>query len=111
LSNYIIDKQFCRLKEELTLDEAEQAQLLLDKITPADKKTLTGKFSNEDIKKLLSIICEPLNDGVQINYGNCKETTSVEVVRDFFLKRIKSTITMQASLVNSTQDQLKQMQI
>lgn len=87
------------LKTDLTLDEAEEVQELFKNLfiqgEQAEEQTglVTGSFSNTEIKKFLSIALEPVCTEAKLyegfDFGKAKETVVVEVIKDFFLYRIK----------------------
>lgn len=81
---YEIDGVEVRLKD-LTLDEADEVSSLLT----VTREGMT--VSNENSKRFLSIVLEGVNgNNVNINFGKCTETTALEVLKDFFTRRIES---------------------
>lgn len=100
---YLISDIKFRLKTDLTLDEAEEVQELFKSLFlqggQADEQSglVTGTFTNAEIKKFLSIALEPVdvpnNAGEkfieEFGFGRVKETVAIEIIRDFFLHRIK----------------------
>ncbi|MDR3625271.1 MAG: hypothetical protein P4L45_00475 [Ignavibacteriaceae bacterium] len=100
---YLISDIKFRLKTDLTLDEAEEVQELFKNLFlqggQADEQSglVTGTFTNAEIKKFLSIALEPTdvsnNAGKkfieEFDFGRAKETVAIEIIRDFFLHRIK----------------------
>ena len=105
--HYSINNTNFTLKPDLTLDEAEEVQQLFQNLfiqeeqasgaTAGQTGLITGSFSNTEIKRFLTIALEPeslpgkprevIND--EIDFGKIKESTAVEIIKDFFLLRIK----------------------
>jgi hypothetical protein len=97
---YTINKINFKLKSDLTLDEAEEVQELFKNLFIQEEQTgglVTGSFSNSEIKRFLSIVLEPASNKdktevkqyEEFDFGKVKESTAVEVIKDFFLYRIK----------------------
>jgi len=100
---YTINNVNFRLKTDLTLDEAEQVQGLFNNLFIRDGQSVDeegmvgGSFTNSEIKKFLSIALEPAvipaNSCKQVieefDFGSAKESVVIEIIRDFFLYRIK----------------------
>jgi hypothetical protein len=103
IKSYLINGVNFKLKTDLTLDEAEEVQELFKNLFIQDGQTgeqsgqVTGTFTNTEIKKFLSIALEP--DGSynktrdkfteEFDFGKAKETVAIEIIKDFFLHRIK----------------------
>lgn len=85
MKTYIIDGVDLVLKD-LTLDEAEQVNSLLS------FSNNEAEVSGQNSKKFLSIVLEPADKSAEkeINFGKCTEATALEVLKDFFTKRIES---------------------
>jgi len=102
--SYTINNINFKLKTDLTLDEAEEIQGLFQNLfiqegqTAGQSGSVTGSFSNSEIKKFLSIALEPvcLPDKTggkmceEFDFGKTKESIVVEIIKDFFLHRIKN---------------------
>jgi hypothetical protein len=95
---YVIDDKQLTLRD-LTLDELDRANALLSKLN-ASGNEITGQFTNEELKELLSVILEPVTPGAVVDFGKTKESISVQVIGDFFLTRIQSKLSTQKSFVN-----------
>ena len=103
--SYLINKINFSLKSDLTLDEAEEVQELFQNLFIKSEQIngqsgspaglVTGSFSNAEIKRFLSIVLEPatmpgaIEEKPNIDFGRVKESVAVEVIKDFFLNRIK----------------------
>ena len=73
--------------KDLTLNEADEVNSLLS------FSDAGAAVSNENSIKFLSITLRPSIQGKKIkdiDFGNCTETTALEVLKDFFTKRIES---------------------
>jgi len=122
--HYSIKNKNFTLKSDLTLDEAEEVQQLFQNlfiqeeqaadITSGQTGLITGSFSNSEIKRFLSIALEPecipgksredIND--EFDFGKIKESTAVEVIKDFFLLRIKKFQDFTLNYAGSMRQQL-----
>lgn len=74
---------------DLTLDEADEVNKLLG-LSSTTKQQVELALTREQSNRLLWLIIEPA-DGQPVEesyYGKCKESVSVEILKDFFLKRI-----------------------
>lgn len=74
---------------DLTLDEADEVNKLLG-LSSTTKSQVELALTRDQSNRLLSLIIEPA-DGQKVEesfYGKCKESVSVEILKDFFLKRI-----------------------
>jgi hypothetical protein len=100
---YCIDNLNFRLKADLTLDEAGDVEELFKNLfvqceqVEGQNGLVTGSFSNSEIKKFLSIALEPVSSSDKqegsfydgFDFGKAKESVAVEVIKDFFLYRIR----------------------
>ena len=117
---YTISHTNFTLKSDLTLDEAEEVEQLFQNLfireeQAAGGKTglITGSFSNSEIKRFLSIALEPedrpgkrregINDA--FDFGKINESMAVEVIKDFFLLRIKKFQDFTANYAGSMRQQ------
>lgn len=96
MSVYKIENKEFVLKD-LSLDELDQANKLLQRMEAADN-SIEVQFTNEELKQLLAIILEPKVPGTVVNMGAVKETVVLEIIKDFFLKRISSKMAFQKSM-------------
>ena len=101
--SYSIKNINFKLKTDLTLDEAEEVQELFKNLFIREDQfdggtwLVSGNFSNSEIKKFLSIALEPVElTGKtesrtidEFDFGKAKESEAIEVIKDFFLHRIK----------------------
>jgi hypothetical protein len=113
---YTINKISFKLKSDITLDEAEEVQELFKNLFIQEEQLdglVTGSFSNSEIKRFLSIALEatPTSDKTEaklyegFDFGKVKESTAVEVIKDFFLCRIKNYQDFTSSYVKSIKQQ------
>lgn len=114
----INDKNFI-LKTDLTLDEAEEVQELFQNLFIQEGQAegqsgfVTGSFSNSEIKKFLSIALEPASPPVkaegklyeEFDFGKANESVVVEIIKDFFLHRIKKYQDFTLSYADSIKQQ------
>ncbi len=87
----IINTKF-RLKEDLDLDEADEAGKLLNLFFSPATTTVIAQAKAADIKRFLSIVLEPADGAVipaDFNFGKIKEDEAVKVFLYFFLSRMK----------------------
>jgi len=81
-----------RLKEDLDLDESEEAGKLLNLFFSPGNSTVVASASAKDIKRFLSIVLEPVDDRpvpADFNFGKIKESVQVKVFMFFFISRVK----------------------
>lgn len=102
MKTYLIDETEFKLKD-LTLDELEVVTKLLN------YSENSIDISNKNSKKFLEIVLEPVTEtDKNINYGKCKESTAIEVLRDFFSSRIKNGADLKDYFMTLTQKLMKQ---
>lgn len=81
-----------KLKEDLDLDESEEAGKLLNLFFSPSTTTVVAQAKASDIKKFLSIVLEP-SDGSTVpdgfNFGKIKESVQVKVFMFFFISRVR----------------------
>lgn len=81
-----------RLKEDLDLDESEEAGRLLNLFFSPTTTTVVAQAKASDIKKFLSIVLEPVNGKPvpgDFNFGKIKESVQVKVFMFFFISRVR----------------------
>jgi hypothetical protein len=126
--SYTINNKNFKLKTDLTLDEAEEVQELFKNLFISDEQAsgqeyradgmsgvVSGSFSNTEIKRFLSLTLEPQypNTGPgskgfgEFDYGKVKESVAIEVIKDFFLHRIKKYQDFTQSCAESMKLQLR----
>lgn len=92
---FIIDGVEFKLKQDLTLDESEEAGKLLNLFFSPATTTVLARASSNDIKKFLSIVLERA-DGKPIetdfNFGKIKESVQLKVFLFFFIERVNQGI-------------------
>ncbi|GMU99377.1 MAG: hypothetical protein AMXMBFR51_21120 [Ignavibacteriota bacterium] len=102
MKTYKIDETDFKLKD-LTLDEVEEVNKL---ITYSENSI---DISNKNSKKFLSLVLEPVTEtDKEIDFGKCKESTAIEVLRDFFTSRIKNGADLKDYFMTLTQKLMKQ---
>lgn len=81
------DKDF--ILRDLSLDQADEVNRLLLPMK-GEGNHLEVKFTLKENNRLLSLILEPsdLQEVPEEFFGKCKESVSVEILKDFFLKRL-----------------------
>jgi hypothetical protein len=104
---YKVENIELRLKE-LTLNEAEQVELILSKIQ--DKATGNINANSQQLKDLFKLVLERVDGGdmKEVHFGNMLEKESVAVIQDFFSQRIRNLFDMQNSFKNLIKDIQKQ---
>jgi hypothetical protein len=88
---YDINGNKFRLKEDFTLEESEIIQNLIQGLYEEGNNYTAG------IKKFLSLVLQPDNhevNTVEFDFGQIKESAAREIIRDFFLSRLKSAAAM-----------------
>lgn len=88
---YDINGNKFRLKEDFTLEESEIIQNLIQGFYEEGNNYTAG------IKKFLSLVLQPDNHEaniVEFDFGPAKESAAREIIRDFFLSRLKSAAAM-----------------
>lgn len=96
------------LNDDLTNDEAVEAESLLNKLTVIDRKTLVLKQTQQEQNRLFEIILiplKPLPDG--FSFGSFKGSVSAEIIADFFLAIILRAQNMISSTRRSMMQQLR----
>jgi len=91
---YQIDGVKFKLKEDLTVEESGTVQDILNDIYSAGEESRGGFAPAGSIKKFLSIVLQAENgkdELIGIDFGKAKESVAEEVVKDFFLKRVRLT--------------------
>jgi hypothetical protein len=89
--NYDLNGNNFRLKEDFTLEESEIIQNLIQGFYEEGNNYTSG------IKKFLSLVLQPDNpevNTVDFDFGPAKESVAREIIRDFFLSRLKSAAAM-----------------
>lgn len=91
-----------KLKEDLDLDESEEAGKLLNLFFSPSTTTVIAQAKASDIKKFLSIVLEPADNSAVpdgFNFGKIKETVQVKVFMFFFISRVRkgSSITSEST--------------
>ena len=96
MKTYLIDNVEMQLKD-LSLDEADEVNSLLN-----IKNKTEIELTNDDSKRFLQLVLEPTKrtDKV-IDFGKCKETTAVEVLQDFLLRKIERGEELKSSFTTS----------
>ena len=117
--SYSINNANFKLKQDLTLDESEEVQELFQNLFIRENQTkgqqvlVTGSLSNSEVKKILSIVLEPVsqpggpgeNKCREFDFGMTKESVVVEIIKDFFLNRIMKYQNFTASCTESIKQQ------
>ena len=100
---YEIDGVSFNLKTDYDLDESDKLTSLFGGLEAENNKIISGKFSNNQIKEILSIVLIPQTSLQEsFNYGKAKETVVAEVIKDFFLNRIASNVNIRTYLSDLT---------
>jgi hypothetical protein len=89
---YQIEKSKFLLKEDLTVEESEKVQKLLNTFYSAGENYVGENMPVEEIKQFLSLVLEPENSSVAentVDFGKAKESVVLEVIKDFFLRRMR----------------------
>lgn len=101
----IADVEF-KLKQDLDLDESEEAGKLLNIFFSPATTTIIAKANSSDIKKFLSIVLER-TDGkpaeADFNFGKIKESVQLKVFLFFFIARVNqglNSANVSADLMN-----------
>lgn len=100
-----------RLKEDLDLDESEEAGKLLNLFFSPSNSTVVASASAKDIKKFLSIVLEPVNEKqlpADFNFGKIKESVQVKVFMFFFISRVKKGSNIASDSANLIDELTKQ---
>lgn len=106
---YQIDEAQYRLKEDLTVEESETVQELLDGFYTAGENCRNGIIPHQGIRKFLSLVLEPENAGRGVSesdFGKARESVVLEVIKDFFLRRMRLTAAMADYFRNLMQEQI-----
>jgi hypothetical protein len=85
---YEISGAWFRMKDDFTLEEAENIQNLFNGMYEE------GNNSTAYIKKFLAAVLQPVDmllDLSGIDFGKTREPVAMDVIKDFFLLRLKST--------------------
>ncbi len=101
---YKIDGIDFELNTDLDLDEAEEVQKFFS-ITSNKNFINLGSFKKEEVMRLYSIILKPASGKalpINFSFSKIKETTQIDVIKDFFLSRIEKMVNLQKSLSVST---------
>lgn len=94
---YQIDEDKFHLKEDLTVEESETVQELLDGFYASEEECRSGAIPRGGIRKFLSLVLEPENKEKNFNesdFGKARESVVLEVIKDFFLRRMHLTAAM-----------------
>lgn len=84
---YLIDGIEFKLKE-LTLNELDEVNNILQ--LGKNDNTIESNLTSEDSKKFLSIVIEQVNKkDKNVDIGKCSEIVALEILKDFFLERLK----------------------
>ncbi len=103
IKHYQIEHMKFRLKEDLTVEESEKVQLILNSFYSAGEDYVNENMQAGDIKKFLSIVIEPEepdSTGVVPDFGKAKESVVMEIIKDFFLRRMRLAMNMTAYFRN-----------
>lgn len=92
--------------KELTLNEAEEVAGLISSSSSAGGGVEIG-MDNDQLKKILCVILEK-SDGGKFEPGDLKETEALEVLKDFFTKRINLGISIRKDFERLTKNTLMQ---
>jgi hypothetical protein len=103
---YTINGKTFGLKD-LTIKESRQVNNLL-KVSGLGSN-LNAEFDNEDaIKKFLQIVLIDVNNESEQNidfFDDATEKQTLEIVKDFFLRKVNSMKEMQSDLIDSMKKQ------
>ncbi len=101
---YIISGVGFELNTDLDLDEAEDVQKFFGHTSLNNGSINLGNYKKEEVIRLYSIILKPKSGNLPENFSfsKIKESIQIEVIKDFFLSRIKKIISLQNSLSGST---------
>jgi hypothetical protein len=94
---YQIEEAKYHLKEDLTVEESETLQELLDGFYTAGENCQNGIIPHTGIRRFLSLVLEPEDSQKQVNesdFGKARESVVLEVIKDFFLRRMRLTAAM-----------------
>lgn len=98
---YKINDRVFYLKEDLTVEENETIRNLLNNLYSGEDNYSGG------IKKFLSMVLIPAdtkNSTGEIDFGQTLESVALEVIKDFFLKRMRLTAAMADYFMNLTKE-------
>jgi hypothetical protein len=105
---YQIEEDRYHLKEDLTVEESETVQELLDGFYAAGEECRDGVVPRGGIRKFLSLVLECDNKEKEVNeadFGKARESVVLEVIKDFFLRRMRLTAAMTDYLRSLIQEQ------
>lgn len=89
---YQIENAKFQLKEDLTVEESEKVQKLLNAFYSAGESYVSENMPADEIKKFLSLVLEPEKASIPetvVDFGKAKESVVLEVIKDFFLRRMR----------------------
>lgn len=102
---YKINENNFSLKEDLTVEESEEVQELLNDFYSSGEN---GIIPHGGIRRFLSLVlCAENNDEQTLlaDFGKAKESVVLEVIKDFFLRRMRLTASMADYFRNLAQEQ------
>lgn len=100
-NSYEIDGIEVKLKS-LSLREADKVNAMIKKAYQAQSDGITTNWTNEELAQFVSMITTPVDrTDAHIDYMNVHEETAAEIVRDFFLARIRKANAIGESLSGS----------
>ncbi len=91
---YLINGKKFLLKEDFTIEECEEIQKLMEQIYESGSGNSTAIYSFGGIKKFLSKSLSPAEEikaGDETDFGKAAESVALEVIKDFFLRRLRLT--------------------
>jgi len=92
---YQIENIKFHLKSDLTVEESEKVQKILNSFYSGGDNYVRENMPADDIKKFLSLVVEPEDQGnldAIPDFGKAKESVVLEIIKDFFLRRIHLTM-------------------
>ena len=92
LKAYEIEGAKYFLKEDLTLEESEQVQKLMNTLYTAGNNP-NENYPSGEIRKFLALVLEQTESSIaETDFGKVKESIALEVIKDFFLRRMRLTL-------------------
>lgn len=94
---YTIGSDVFYLKDDLTVEESESVQELIDGLYEQEQNNRSGSISRCGIKKFLALVLEPAGCSRlqnETDFGKAKESVVLDVIKDFFLRRMRLTVSI-----------------
>lgn len=107
---YEIDGQKFHLRDPNDLDllEDEKVRAFFKNFYAPDKQTISGSISSGELSGLLETVLVPEGElPPDFNYKKVKRGTATQIIADFFLNSVFSTLDIANSLKSSMKEQIE----